>query len=129
MEDDVRFSLAKVATLMTPEQITEAQRLAHDFKPNFGTNAPAPAVQHGRTNAAVAQAEASKTGVVNVKAEDDSLEVFADASFVGNPPTRLILPPGTHVIEVKRPGFKPYRREISVTEGSELTLRPTLEKQ
>jgi len=137
MEDDVRMSLAKVATLMTTEQIAEAQRLAHGFKPHSGTNEPA--AQNELSNATVAQTEVPKissngitdvrTGVVNVKADDDTLEVFADASFVGNPPTRLTLAAGTHVIEVKKPGFKPYRKEISVTEGSELTLRPALEKQ
>jgi TPR repeat protein len=124
MEDDVRVSLAKVATLMTTEQIAEAQRLAHEFKPGSGTNAPAPAAQSGLSIAAVTQ-----TGIVNVTADDNSLEVFSDGSFVGNPPTRLTLSPGTHVIEVKKPGFKLYRKEISVTEGSELTLRPSLEKQ
>jgi TPR repeat protein len=137
MEDDVRMSLAKVATSMTTEQIAEAQRLSHEFKPHSGTNEPT--AQSGLSNASVAQVEVPKTssngitdvrtGTVNVKAEDDSLEVFADASFVGNPPTRLILAPGTHVLEVKKPGFKPYRKEISVTAGSELTLRPALEKQ
>jgi TPR repeat protein len=124
MEDDVRVSLAKIATRMTSEQIAEAQRLSREFKPGFGTNAPAPAAQNGLSNAAVAQ-----TGVVNVTADDNSLEVFADGSFVGNPPTRLTLTPGTHVIEAKKSGFQPYRKEISVTEGSELTLRPSLEKQ
>jgi TPR repeat protein len=124
IEDDVRVSLAKVATLMTKEQIAEAQRLSREFKPGSGTNAPAPTAQSGLSNAAFAQ-----TGVVNVTADDNGLEVFADSSFVGNPPTRLTLPPGTHVIEAKKPGFKPYRKEISVTEGSELTLRPSLEKQ
>jgi hypothetical protein len=36
---------------------------------------------------------------------------------------------GAHVVEVKRPGFKDYRRPIQITEGSELTLRAVLEKR
>ena len=78
---------------------------------------------------ASAPAKASKTGVVNVKAEDDSYEIFVDGAFVGNTPARVKLAEGAHVVEVKKPGFKDYRKQIKITEGSELTLRAVLEKQ
>ncbi len=125
LADDTRVSLAKVATLMTSEQIAQAQRLAREFKPHSGTDEPALQNQV-KTEAAAA---GSRTGIVNVQADDGTLEVFADGSFVGNPPTRLKLPTGPHVIEVKKSGLKPYRKEISITEDSELTLRPFLGKQ
>jgi predicted acylesterase/phospholipase RssA len=73
--------------------------------------------------------EASKTGVVNVKAEDESYEIYVDGGFVGNTPAKVKLAEGAHVVEVKKAGFKDYRKPIKITEGAELTLRAVLEKQ
>jgi hypothetical protein len=64
-----------------------------------------------------------------VKAEDDSYEIFVDGTFVGNTPARVKLAEGAHVVEVKKGGFKDYRKQIKITEGAELTLRAVLEKQ
>ena len=35
---------------------------------------------------------------------------------------------GAHIVEVKKAGFTDYRKQIKITEGSELTLRAVLEK-
>jgi hypothetical protein len=70
----------------------------------------------------------SKTGFVSVSADDQTFEVFADGAFVGNTPAKLKLSEGTHVIEVKKAGYKDYKKEIKITEGCELNLRAVLEK-
>jgi hypothetical protein len=70
-----------------------------------------------------------KTGLVSVNAEDGACEIFVDGSFVGNTPANVKLTEGEHVVEVKKPGFKDYRKQISISDGSELTLRAVLEKQ
>ena len=70
----------------------------------------------------------AKFGSVSVAAEDASFEVFADGVFVGNPPAKLKLSEGVHLIEVKKAGFKDYKKEINVSEGSDLNLRAVLEK-
>ena len=80
------------------------------------------------TNAATPPA-APKTGLVNVKAEDEACEIFVDDAFVGNAPAKLRLPAGPHRIEVRKPGFKVFRKQLELLEGSELTLRATLEKE
>jgi hypothetical protein len=54
--------------------------------------------------------------------------VFVDGAFVGNSPAKLKLPEGSHVIEVKKTGYKGYRRELKVTAGSELILSAGLER-
>ena len=64
-----------------------------------------------------------------VNADDQTSEIFVDGAFVGNPPARLKLPVGTHVVEVRKAGFKDYRRQLNVVDGSELTLRARLEKE
>jgi hypothetical protein len=70
----------------------------------------------------------SKTGFVSVSADDHTFEVFVDGAFVGNTPAKLKLSEGTHVIEVKKAGYKDYKKEINVAEGCELNLRAVLEK-
>jgi hypothetical protein len=141
--DDARINLASAERFLTPEQVAEAQRLAQEFKPHKASasgESPSPPANEaprpsgagvGQTNAsgaASAPARASKTGIVNVSAPDDSYEIFVDGAFVGNTPAMVKLTEGAHVVEVKRAGFKDYRKEIKITEGSELTLRAVLEK-
>jgi hypothetical protein len=141
--DDAHINLASAERFLTPEQVTEGQKLAREFKPrkpsvpgespSSATNA-VPRLSGsgvGQTNAvdtASPAASASKTGVVNVSAADDSYEIFVDGAFVGNTPAKVKLTEGAHVVEVKRAGFKDYRKQIKITEGSELTLRAVLEK-
>ncbi len=141
--DDARVNLASAERFLTPEQVAEAQRLAHEFKPQ---KASAPGVspssatnaaplrsssgvgQAATANTASAPAAASRTGVVNISAADDSYEIFVDGAFVGNTPAKVKLTEGAHLVEVKRAGFKDYRKQIKITDGSELTLRAVLEK-
>jgi hypothetical protein len=73
--------------------------------------------------------ETVKSGIVNVTSEDERCEVFVDGSFVGNSPAKLRLAEGSHVVEVRKPGFKVYRRELQVGAGSELSLRASLDKE
>ncbi len=125
---DFRMNLAKLESLMTPEQVTEAQRLAREFKPVNGES-PAPSGgSPGNTNASAATSETVRFGTVNVTSDDETSEVFIDGAFVGNPPTKVKLAEGRHVIEVRKPGFKVYRRELQVGASAELTLRALLER-
>ena len=85
----------------------------------------------GQTTIAVnppAVPESAKTGYVTLKADDEHCEVFVDGSFVGNSPAKLKLLEGMHVVEVKKSGYKDYRRELKVMAGSDLTLTAGLER-
>jgi TPR repeat protein len=119
--DYSKMDLAKVERLLTPEQIAEGQHFARQFKPG---NPPPETSSTGSPSFSGA-----KLGIVNVRGDDETSEVFADGAFVGNVPAKLKLAEGLHVIEVKKSGFKDYRRELRVTEGSDLNLRVALEKQ
>jgi hypothetical protein len=129
--DDIKVNLSMVERFMSAEQVAEGQRLAHEFRPGSASGEPAAAgsaVSPAPGSVSLA-ASSSRTGLVNVKAEDDSQEIFVDGAFVGNTPAKLKLAEGAHVIEVRKPGFKDYRKEVKVSEGSELTLKVVLEKQ
>lgn len=68
-------------------------------------------------------------GFLQVTSEDSDDEVYVDGSFAGNAPSKLKLTEGLHVIEVRKNGFKAFKKEIRITEGSELSLRAVLQKQ
>ena len=141
--DDAKINLAAAERFLKPEQVAEGQRLAREFKPHktstAGESASPPAKASspssgGGTGQAGAWDTASapkaiKTGLVTVKAEDDSYEIFVDGTFVGNTPAKVKLAEGAHVVEVRKSGFRDYRKQIKITEGSELSLRAVLEKQ
>jgi TPR repeat protein len=115
--DEIRVHLSMVERFLTPEQIAEGQRLAAEF-------VPGPAEPHAPDKAGAS----ARTGMVNVKGEGAALEIFVDGAFVGNTPAKLKLGEGPHVIEVKQAGFKDYRRQVQVSDGSELTLNVVLER-
>ncbi len=129
---EARINLSMAERAMTPEQIAQGQKLAMEFKPHSGnaTNTSAGTVSADKHSAATTTpVTAAKAGFLNVKADDETYDVYADGAFVGNAPAKLKLDPGLHVIEVKKQGFKDFRREIRITEGSELSLRAVLDKQ
>lgn len=130
---DARMNLSMAERAMTPEQIAQSQKLAREFKPRVAdvkpTLASSGAERNHRAENALAKDTPCNGGFVNVKADDETCDVFLDGAFVGNAPAKLKLEPGNHLIEVKRPGFKDFRKEIKMTEGSELTLHATLQHQ
>ncbi|HVM51353.1 MAG TPA: PEGA domain-containing protein [Candidatus Acidoferrum sp.] len=126
--DDAKISLAMVERMLTPAQVAEGQKEAGEFVPSKGeAEPPRKSAASSATNKPPAPVQAG-TGLVTVKADDESAEVYVDGAFVGNAPAKLKLTQGAHVIEVKKAGFKDYRKQLEVGEGSELTLHAALEK-
>lgn len=127
---DAKMNLSMAERAMTPEQIAQGQKLAREFKPSSGRDQTGiNPTNRSNPGSLLAPAIQPKAAFLNVKADDETSDVFLDGAFVGNAPAKLKLDPGSHVIEVKKPGFKDFRKEIKVSEGSELTLRAVLEKQ
>jgi len=132
--DDIKVNVSMVERFMTPEQITEGQRLAHEFERRGAStpDQPPPPTDSAKSDAPAGVSSPTNppdTGSALVKADDDTYEIFADGAFVGNAPAKLKLTPGPHLIEVKKAGFNDFRKEIQVGAGSELSLRATLEKR
>jgi len=121
---DIKVSLATIESNLTKDQVAEAQRLASEFHPGKKSEQPGSAAVPTTSGS-----ETAKDGYVMVMTEEARSEVFVDGSFVGNPPAKLKLPEGLHVVEVKKAGFKDYRRELRVISGSDLTLKVEMEKR
>jgi TPR repeat protein len=129
---DFKVNQAKAASFLTPDQIAHAQKLAREFKPDQ-THPSTASSQSSSTNQSLASTatalngQGSNVGWLNVNAADQSAEIFLDGSFVGNAPAKLRLEPGSHLVEVKKAGFKDYRRQITINAGSELSLNAALQ--
>jgi hypothetical protein len=65
---------------------------------------------------------------VTVNSAPDGADVTVDGKFVASTPSTLRLAPGDHSVSVEKPGFKPWQRKVTLTEGSSPTISATLEK-
>lgn len=120
---DLRVSLAKLESVLTTEQVAQAQKLAHDFSPDrTGTAGAQPLTD-------ASAAGAPQPGFVNVMADDPDCDLYVDGALVGNPPAKLKLAQGSHTIEARKPGFKNFRKVLTVSSQAELTLRVRLERE
>jgi uncharacterized protein YaiE (UPF0345 family) len=55
-------------------------------------------------------------------------EVTVDGQYVGSTPSVINLTVGNHAVQVSLPGFAEWKRELTVSSGSELTVNAVLEK-
>lgn len=75
------------------------------------------------------ESDKKKVGKVIVTSNVENAEIFVDGIFVGNTPANLKLKDGIHIIEVKKDGYKSYKRELRVLGDSESSIRTELEKE
>jgi len=66
---------------------------------------------------------------VTFVSEPQGADIYVDGKFVGNTPSILALPAGSHEIRVEGDGFKPWTRTLSSTAGSTVSIHATLEKK
>lgn len=65
---------------------------------------------------------------IELKSTPDGAEISIDGKYVGNTPTTLHLTVGDHAIKFEKPGFKPWERTLTITQGEFTTIPATLEK-
>lgn len=90
--------------------------------------APAPQPAAQPLAQALSLAGEPRTSEVMVKSEPSGADIIVGDKFVGNTPSSLRLPPGDHAITVEMSGYKTWRRTMTVTPGSNVTLKATLER-
>lgn len=66
------------------------------------------------------------TGTVSVSSDPSNAEIYVDARYVGNCPSTLKLPAGTHSIEVKEVGYLVWKRDLDVLPDSSVNLKAVL---
>jgi len=63
---------------------------------------------------------------LEIQSEPNGADIEVDGAFMGNTPSVLELPPGEHVVRVKKSGYKTWERKLKLTGGS-VKLNPQLE--
>lgn len=66
-------------------------------------------------------------GSVTLASDPPGAEIYIDGKFVGQTPSTIQLPSGTHLIEVRSRGKQDWERDLDVLKDSQLTLHPVLE--
>jgi PEGA domain len=79
--------------------------------------------------ATVAQGPVAKGIKCNFSSTPSGAEITLDGKFVGSTPSQIEVGTGTHVIVFSMPGFAEWKRDLTVIEGSELTVSAILQKQ
>lgn len=71
-------------------------------------------------------------GHIEVKSHVPAADVFVDDGRVGKTPleSSITVAPGTHTVEIRRTGYNPATRSVTLQDGahSELALDPTIDK-
>jgi PEGA domain len=65
---------------------------------------------------------------LQVSSTPDGADIEVDGNYVGNTPSTIGVPAGQHQISIKKTGFKPWERKISVTSG-QISVNATLEPE
>jgi hypothetical protein len=69
------------------------------------------------------------TGTLTIASTPAGSSVFLDSVMIGNTPVDLNnLSFGSHLIELKTPGYQPYSIQVNLTDGAQVTLSPFLQK-
>jgi hypothetical protein len=68
------------------------------------------------------------TGSVTITSDTPDAEIYVDGKFVGQTPSTIQLPSGSHRIEIKANGKEAWQRNLDVMNGSVLSLHSVLEQ-
>jgi hypothetical protein len=63
---------------------------------------------------------------VMVSSEPTGADIFVDDKFMGNTPSLLQLPAGSHTIRIEGKGQKPWSRDVTLTGGGKVTIQASL---
>jgi hypothetical protein len=69
----------------------------------------------------------ANTAKVMVSSEPTGGDIYVDGNFMGNTPSLIELPAGSHTVRVEAKGQKPWNRSISLTAGSKVTIQAVLD--
>lgn len=65
-----------------------------------------------------------KTGALTIKTDPRGAEIFLETKPIGTAPlSKRLLKPGEYSVEIKKPGFHPWRKQITIHPQSVTSLR------
>jgi hypothetical protein len=125
---DMKLDIVKFQAL-SPSAPTPAAASGSAPAPAPSASAPAPA-SGGTPPAAAPASSAPASGDqahLQVSSTPDGADIEIDRIFVGNTPSTIGVPAGQHKITVKKTGFNPWERTITVSSG-QVSVNAVLEQ-
>jgi PEGA domain len=68
----------------------------------------------------------ANTATVMVSSEPTGGDIYVDGNFMGNAPSLLQLPAGSHSVRIEAKGHKGWNRTVSLTAGGKITINAEL---
>jgi hypothetical protein len=81
------------------------------------------------TAAPIATPASATQAHLQVSSVPDGADIEVDGNFVGNTPSDIDVPAGDHTLSIKKSGIKDWTKTIKITSGSNIHIKPELEKQ
>jgi hypothetical protein len=81
------------------------------------------------TNAQPSLAPPEQVATATITSTPEGADIEVDGKFVGSTPSTIHLSPGEHTVSIKKSGFKPWQRTLTVGSGGTITVEATLENQ
>jgi hypothetical protein len=141
--DPVKFQPAGLVPAATPESATPESATPGSATPDSAAPSSATPAVPAASPAATPNAAPSDTAPVSqdqvspdqetaaeleVSSTPDGADIEIDGNFVGNTPSTMGVAAGPHQVSVKKAGFKPWERKITVSSGH-VKIDATLESQ
>jgi len=117
----------------TPESASPGSAASDSAAPSSATQAVPAASPAATPNAAPSDTPAvsqdqGTAAELEVSSTPDGADIEIDGNFVGNTPSTMGVAAGPHQVSVKKAGFKPWERKITVSTGH-VKIDATLEAQ
>ena len=92
------------------------------------TASPAATPNAGHTDTPPVSPDQAAAAELEMSSTPDGADIEIDGNFVGSTPSTVGVPAGPHQLSLKKAGFKPWERKITVSSGH-IKIAATLESQ
>ena len=80
------------------------------------------------TPASAAPAAPRAGAEVAITSEPDGAEIYIDGAYEGSTPSQLSMAAGEHHVQVTRPGYRDWVRNVRISAGAKKSINAILEK-
>jgi hypothetical protein len=122
-------TIPRTAATTLPQNVPAAKSPAAATTPAATPIPAASATPAPSAHATTAQTSVPNGIKCNFSSTPSGAEITVDGKFVGSTPSEIEIGAGTHAVTFSMPGFSEWKRDLTVTAGSNLSVNAILQKQ
>jgi PEGA domain len=123
------YTVIEAAQVVNPATSANAGHTSGSNNGSFqSTPVPATTVSSAQSDQSASVTASRPKVKCNFSSTPAGAEITLDGRYVGSTPSTLGVGLGTHVVVLFMPGFAQWKRELTVSDDSELTVNATLQK-